>query len=221
MRVAMGADRALLESRLLGRFNAANLLAVCGILLALGHSLGEACQLLAEAGPVPGRMEVVGGGNLPVVVVDYAHTPDALEKALTAAREHCSGRLIVVFGCGGDRDRGKRALMGRAAARLADRAIITDDNPRHEDPQRIVDDILQGIAGGDVTVERDRPRAIALALADATVGDIVLVAGKGHEDYQIVGDERRPYSDRQEVANWLARQSARGNASPPAERGHC
>jgi UDP-N-acetylmuramoyl-L-alanyl-D-glutamate--2,6-diaminopimelate ligase len=136
-----------------------------------------------------------------LAVVDYAHTPDALAKALAALRRHCHGRLWCVFGCGGDRDRGKRPEMGRVVEQLADELVITDDNPRTEDGGAIVADILAGLADpGRARVERDRAAAIGLALAGARAGDVVLVAGKGHEAVQIVGAEQRPFSDRQVVA---------------------
>jgi UDP-N-acetylmuramoyl-L-alanyl-D-glutamate--2,6-diaminopimelate ligase len=139
------------------------------------------------------------GGAL--AVVDYAHTPDALAKALAAVRAHARGRVLVVFGCGGERDPGKRPLMGETAERLADRVIVTDDNPRGEDADRIVEMILGGMRRpGEARVERDRARAIDAAVAEARPGDAVLIAGKGHEDYQIVGDERRPFSDRGRLA---------------------
>jgi UDP-N-acetylmuramoyl-L-alanyl-D-glutamate--2,6-diaminopimelate ligase len=138
--------------------------------------------------------------NGALAVVDYAHTPDALAKALAAVRAHAPGRVLVVFGCGGERDPGKRALMGEAAERLADRVVVTDDNPRNEDAGRIVAMILQGMREpGRALVERDRARAIDAAIAEAQPGDAVLVAGKGHEDYQIVGRERRAFSDRERL----------------------
>lgn len=194
-----------IDSRLLGRFNAQNLLAVNGALLALGVPLAEALVMVSRARTVPGRMECFGGGlRAPLVVVDYAHTPDALEKALSAARSHCRGQLFCVFGCGGERDRGKRPQMGAIAARLADRVIVTDDNPRHEDGGAIIREILAGIPdAGPVRVERDRAQAVAEALHAAAPGDVVLVAGKGHEDYQIIGDESRAYSDRDTVSDLL------------------
>jgi UDP-N-acetylmuramoyl-L-alanyl-D-glutamate--2,6-diaminopimelate ligase len=131
-----------------------------------------------------------------LAIVDYAHTPDALAKALRAARVHCRGRLRVVFGCGGDRDPGKRPMMGRIAAELADEAVVTDDNPRHEAPERIVAQILTGIpTGAAAEVEHDRALAIESTLARSGAGDVVLIAGKGHEEYQIYGSERRPFSD--------------------------
>ena len=136
----------------------------------------------------------------PRVVVDYAHTPDALEKVLAALREHVSGRLICVFGCGGDRDRGKRPQMGEVAQRLADHVILTDDNPRSEDPQQIVAEILAGMNERDgVHVEHDRAKAIGVSIAAATANDLVLVAGKGHEDYQEIAGRREPFSDIERV----------------------
>ena len=188
-----------LRSSLLGRFNAANLLAVFAVLLAAGVPLTEAANTLAHAQPVAGRMERFGGSDgQPLVVVDYAHTPDALEKALQALREHTRGRLVCVFGCGGDRDRGKRALMGRIAEQLADVVILTNDNPRHEDPASIINEIATGMQTTPSAVP-DRTLAIRTALSEARTGDIVLVAGKGHEDYQQVGDRRLVYSDRDTV----------------------
>jgi UDP-N-acetylmuramoyl-L-alanyl-D-glutamate--2,6-diaminopimelate ligase len=135
----------------------------------------------------------------PTAVVDYAHTPDALDKALAVLRRHCSGKLSVVFGCGGDRDRGKRPEMGAIAARRADHVVLTDDNPRNEDGARIIADIQAGMSDFPVAVIRDRRTAIAQTLAGATANDVVLVAGKGHEEYQIVGNERHYFSD-QKVA---------------------
>ncbi len=199
------------EVPLFGRFNAYNLLAVLAVLLALGFDLDEARARLARLRPIPGRMERFGGcAGRPLVIVDYAHTPDALEQALGALREHArggGGRLVCVFGCGGERDRGKRAEMGRVAERLADEVILTDDNPRREDPRQILDDILRGMQTRPKVI-RDRARAIAEAVAGAGPADIVLVAGKGHEDYQQIGEERRPYSDRATVAALLEEAAA-------------
>ena len=153
----------------------------------------------------PGRMETFGGIHAPLAVVDYAHTPDALRKALLAARAHCAGRLAVVFGCGGDRDPGKRPLMGQIAAQLADDIVITDDNPRTESPDAITAGIASGIpAGHPYRIEHDRGRAIREALLDARAQDVVVVAGKGHEEYQIYGEERRAFSDQKTVAAALA-----------------
>ncbi len=190
----------LFHSPLLGRFNVSNLMSVLAVLLFRGIPFGEALQRLATLRTVAGRMERFGGGNQPLVVVDYAHTPDALEQALRAAREHASGRLICVFGCGGDRDRGKRPQMGGIAERHADRVIVTDDNPRTEDGERIVADILAGMEQPHrVTVERDRAAAIRAAVAEGDAGDLVLICGKGHEDYQLVGDRRLHFCDREQV----------------------
>lgn len=188
------------DAPLLGRFNAANLLAVLTTLLVSGVALEDACQALAHITPPPGRMQTFGGNAHPLVVVDYAHTPDALEKVLATLREIVSGgRLICVFGCGGNRDKGKRPLMGQAAAKGADDVWITSDNPRNEDPRHIIDDILAGTGGAKmnipVHVEPDRARAIFEAIGGAHQGDVVLIAGKGHEDYQEVAGERLPFSD--------------------------
>ncbi|MBW8369493.1 MAG: UDP-N-acetylmuramoyl-L-alanyl-D-glutamate--2,6-diaminopimelate ligase [Thiobacillus sp.] len=189
-----------IEAPLLGRFNAANLLAVLTTLLVSGVKLDDACQALAHITPPPGRMQTFGGDAHPLVVVDYAHTPDALEKALATLREIVSGgRLICVFGCGGNRDKGKRPLMGQAAAKGADEVWITSDNPRNEDPRHIIDDILAGTGGAKMNipahVEPDRARAIFEAIGGAHHGDVVLIAGKGHEDYQEIASERLPFSD--------------------------
>ena len=211
MVITLQADgrRAQLASRLLGDFNVDNLLGVLGVLLALDMSLEEACAALAPCTAPPGRMQALGGGASPLVIIDYAHTPDALEKALRAARAHCVGRLWCVFGCGGDRDAGKRAAMGGIAAALADELIVTDDNPRGEEPAAIVAAILAGIGRRErVRIEHDRAAAIGGAVATASAGDVVLVAGKGHEDYQIVGTERRPFSDSAAAHAALAHRSA-------------
>ncbi len=196
-----------LKSALIGRFNVYNLAAALTTLLASGWSARDAADALAVVAPIPGRMEPFPGRvDQPFVVVDYAHTPDALEKALAGARAHTAGRVVCVFGCGGDRDRGKRALMGACASRFADLAIVTHDNPRHEDPERIVADILSGVpddARERFLVMGDRQAAIARALREASPGDIVVIAGKGHEEYQQFGDRRVPYSDRLTVRQLL------------------
>ncbi|HVA55638.1 MAG TPA: UDP-N-acetylmuramoyl-L-alanyl-D-glutamate--2,6-diaminopimelate ligase [Gammaproteobacteria bacterium] len=192
------------DSRLLGEFNVHNLLAVLGVLLGQGIPLAEALRVLGNASTVPGRMECFGGGQLPLIVVDYAHTPDALEKALHAVRAHCGGRLWCIFGCGGDRDRGKRPQMGALAERLADHIILTDDNPRHEDGDAIIEEIIAGIRDRSrVQVQRDRTQALTQVMHAAAPDDVVLVAGKGHETYQVVGDVQLPYSDRDTVAALL------------------
>jgi UDP-N-acetylmuramoyl-L-alanyl-D-glutamate--2,6-diaminopimelate ligase len=208
--LTIGGDfgRAQLRSRLIGEFNAENLLAALGVLLFGDVELSAAVRALEEVDAPPGRMQTLVAAHQPLAVVDYAHTPDALAKALRAARAHTTGQLICVFGCGGERDNGKRPLMGEAAARLADRVIVTDDNPRGEDGARIVAQILAGMPKNEhVLVERDRARAIALALSSARAGDVVLVAGKGHEDYQIVGSERRHFSDAEVIADWMEQRA--------------
>lgn len=187
-----------LRSRLIGGFNAENLAITLGVLLAWQFDLDEALAALGACAAPPGRMEAHRLPNGALAVVDYAHTPDALAKALGALRRHARGRVLVVFGCGGERDPGKRALMGEAAERLADRVIVTDDNPRGEDADRIVAMILSGLrAPARALVQRDRALAISAAIEEARPGDAVLIAGKGHEEYQLVGNERRPFSDRE------------------------
>ncbi|MFN3543258.1 MAG: UDP-N-acetylmuramoyl-L-alanyl-D-glutamate--2,6-diaminopimelate ligase [Thiobacillus sp.] len=187
--------RAEIDVPLLGRFNASNLLAVLATLLVSGVPLASACSALAHVTPPPGRMQTLGGGTQPLVVVDYAHTPDALEKVLATLREVAGGgRLICVFGCGGNRDKGKRPLMGAVASRGADALWVTSDNPRNEDPRHIIDDVVAGCEGAP-HVEPDRARAIFEAIGAARCGDVVLIAGKGHEDYQEIAGERLPFSD--------------------------
>jgi UDP-N-acetylmuramoyl-L-alanyl-D-glutamate--2,6-diaminopimelate ligase len=186
------------RSRLLGRFNVANLLAVAGVLGALDVPFAQMLPALESLQPVAGRMSRIGGGALPLVVVDYSHTPDALEQALLTLRAHCEGKLICVFGCGGERDAGKRPEMGGIAERLADLAIVTDDNPRGEDGDAIVAQILAGMRSPErAIVERDRAHAIDLALARASEGDVVLLAGKGHEAYQESAGVKRAFDDLQ------------------------
>lgn len=187
-----------IESRLLGRFNAYNLLAVLAVLLMRDVPADAAADALGKVVTVPGRMELVDAvPGRPLVVVDYAHTPGALEHALRAVCAHARGRVFCVFGCGGERDTGKRPLMAAAAASNADALWITDDNPRGEDPAKIVADILAGLSDKAlVTVEHDRAKAIAQAIDTAGPDDAVLIAGKGHETYQIIGNERREFDDR-------------------------
>jgi UDP-N-acetylmuramoyl-L-alanyl-D-glutamate--2,6-diaminopimelate ligase len=197
----MGAGQ--LTSQLFGRFNAANLLAAMAVLVACNLSLEEAIARLTETRPVAGRMERFGGHDTePLVVVDYAHTPDALEKVLLALREHTRESLWCIFGCGGDRDRGKRPQMGAVAERLADHIVLTDDNPRHEDPDQIIAEIQSGMQREHKIIHK-RKDAISSAVDAAGVDDIILLAGKGHEDYQQVGDQRIAYSDRETVREIL------------------
>ncbi len=201
--------RGRVESRLLGRFNVSNLLAALAALLALDMPPAQALARINQTRGAPGRMEAHGVAGQPLVVVDYAHTPSALTHALTALREHCAGRLWCVFGCGGDRDAGKRPLMAQAAELHADEIIVTDDNPRGESPAHIKADILTGFSTGRaVRVIHDRSDAIATAIGAARAGDVVLIAGKGHEQVQIVGVEQRPFSDSQTVAAVLDERPA-------------
>ncbi len=203
----------LIDCKLLGEFNVSNMLAVVGALLACRHRIGEIgieriCELVSGLQAVDGRMEVWGDAGDVTAVVDYSHTPDGLEGALTALRKHFTGQLWCVFGCGGNRDRGKRPIMGALAEKLADHTVITDDNPRFEDGDAIVSQIRSGMKQpGSAHVQRDRERAIAFAIAGAAPGDVVLVAGKGHEDYQQVGAERREFSDAGMVRDALGRRA--------------
>ncbi|MGH8228333.1 MAG: glutamate ligase domain-containing protein, partial [Steroidobacteraceae bacterium] len=203
---------------LLGDFNVDNALTAAGVLLALDAAPEQIAFALGECAAPPGRMQRVSGrAGSALAIIDYAHKPDALAQALRAARAHCAGKLRVVFGCGGDRDRGKRPMMGRAASELADEIVLTDDNPRTEDPRRIVADIAAGIeasiaAGAGpvpVRIEHDRAAAIRETLARSVAGDVVLIAGKGHEAYQIVGTERRACSDLAVAQAFLAGSEGR------------
>ena len=194
MQVATDAGHAVLSASVIGSFNASNLLAVLAALLASGVQLHDAVAAIAQIKPVAGRMQQLGGGKLPLVVIDYAHTPDALEKVLHALRAQSGGRLFCVFGCGGNRDAGKRPLMGEVASRLADKVIVTSDNPRDESPASIIKAIEAGLHG-DYEIVSDRAQAIASAIRQAAAGDVVLVAGKGHEDYQEIAGVRHPFSD--------------------------
>ena len=205
----------VIRSPLLGRFNGENLLAALSVLLTLEVSLEAACRALSSVEPVTGRMQCLGGGDRnPLVVIDYAHTPHALEGVLRALREQSRGRVWCVFGCGGDRDRGKRPQMGAVASALADSLVITDDNPRSEDGWRIIEDIRAGVADSrPVRVERDRRSALRFAVEHAASEDVVLVAGKGHETWQEVGGVRRPFSDEAEVSRLLDRDPRQGGRS--------
>ena len=196
--------RGRLRTRIGGRHNAYNMLASLAALCLLEIPFDQALTELSRVTPVPGRLERFGGDGRAEVFVDYAHTPDALEHVLRFLKGNCSGKLICVFGCGGNRDRGKRAQMGAIAASHADRIIVTSDNPRYEDPAVIIEDILAGISNrGTVQVQADREQAITTAVRSAAAGDVVLIAGKGHETYQEIAGQRYPFSDRQLVRNLL------------------
>lgn len=196
-----------ISSQLIGQFNVYNLLAVLACLIEAGTPLEESANLLAKARPVAGRMEQFSGaGSQPLVIVDYAHTPDALEKALLAVKDHCSNMIWCVFGCGGDRDKEKRSVMGQVASRLADQVILTNDNPRTESAESIVKDIQKG-SGSKSKVIYERDEAIRFAIANAASEDVVLVAGKGHETYQQIGNEKLDFSDRL-IVEEILRQAA-------------
>ncbi len=206
--VLMAEGRRLpIVSPLLGAHNVANILAAAAAARALGLSWEAVLAGIAACALVPGRFERVGAGPGPLVLVDFAHTPEAVENALRVARGLCRGSLAVVLGCGGDRDRGKRPLMGAAAARLADRVYLTSDNPRSEDPMAILAQIVEGArasgGAGALQVIEDRRAAIRAAILESGAGDLVLIAGKGHEDTQIVGERVRPFSDREEARRVL------------------
>jgi UDP-N-acetylmuramoyl-L-alanyl-D-glutamate--2,6-diaminopimelate ligase len=220
LRVALPEGELALDLPLLGDFNLENTLVAVGIGTALGVTPAQIAAGVASCRQVPGRIERVGDASGPSVIVDYAHTPDAVEKLLATLRPLCRGRLIAVFGCGGDRDRTKRPLMAAAVARYADRVVLTSDNPRTEDAEKILDDVERGLAGlarvdssaldTDKSYARiaDRRVAIAAAIAIAAPEDTVVLAGKGHEDYQIIGRERLPFSDRAEALRALRARKA-------------
>jgi UDP-N-acetylmuramyl-tripeptide synthetase len=212
MTVDTPGGRLALRSALIGEHNVMNLLGAVATGLALGLAPDAIATALVAVGTVPGRFEQVRAGQPFLVVVDYAHTPDALERVLVTARKITPGRLGVVFGCGGDRDRTKRPIMGEIVARLADRAWVTSDNPRSERPQAIIDEIVAGVARVTGAIERcateaDRRLAIRAALGWAGPGDTVVVAGKGHETYQIIGTDVLDFDDRA-VARHVLRERA-------------
>ena len=210
-------DRYTLVLPLMGDYNAANLLGVIGALRSLGVTLIHAIQACQSLSAVPGRMECLGAKDEPLVVIDYAHTPDALEKALTALRPYSklsNGRLICIFGCGGDRDAGKRPLMGAVAAKLADETVVTTDNSRSEAPEAIIRHIITGIPEGCIfQTEADRAQAIQQSIFAAQAGDVVLIAGKGHEPFQEVSGIRYPFSDRLCATAALVQRRHRRQAS--------
>jgi UDP-N-acetylmuramyl-tripeptide synthetase len=201
-------DGVAMRVHLPGFFNLSNALAAIGVARTLGIDLETAAHGLDVLDRVPGRMEHVSGGDVDVVV-DYSHTPDSLENALLALRETTEHRLAVVFGCGGDRDRGKRPEMGRVAATYADRIYVTSDNPRSESPAAIVAEIETGIGAHAHVVEVDRRAAILRAIDEAAPGDVVLIAGKGHETYQIIGGQTLPFDDADVARQALAARGAR------------
>jgi UDP-N-acetylmuramoyl-L-alanyl-D-glutamate--2,6-diaminopimelate ligase len=210
--VTEGAETVQLQTHLIGHYNVSNLLGVIAALRSLGISLQQAVRACATLQPVPGRMQCLGGVGEPLVVVDYAHTPDALDQALEALRglaDQRDGRLWCVFGCGGDRDPTKRPLMGAIAEQRADRVVLTSDNPRSERPQAIIDQIVGGLnAGTAVHAQPDRALAIAQSIAQAAANDVILVAGKGHEATQEISGVRFPFSDHDHCARALqARRS--------------
>ncbi len=193
-----------LSSPVIGRFNASNLLAVLSIMVLSGIEFKESLRRLTTIKSVLGRMQRFGGESNPLVIVDFAHTPDALEQALISLRQHTKNNLWCVFGCGGDRDQGKRALMGEVAENKADYVVLTNDNPRNEDAESIIQDIQSGIKKTTkVTVEQDRHAAIHYAISLAKEGDVVLIAGKGHENYQLIGTTKYPFNDAEEVKQQL------------------
>lgn len=201
------------NSPLLGEFNLGNLLGAVAVLGGMGLPLSELEKAMASLQPISGRMQCLYAEDGLMGVVDYAHTPDALEKVLQSLRRHCEGEMWCVFGCGGDRDRGKRPLMGAAVERLADRVVVTSDNPRSEAPDAIAADILDGMQGEPELVELDRRRAIEYAVARADRRDLILVAGKGHEDYQESGGRRLPFSDVKCLRLALAARSSTGGGA--------
>lgn len=214
-----------LKAGLLGKFNASNLLAAAAALLASGIRLPDAVRALQSVQPIPGRMEKYGGVDQPIVIVDYAHTPDALEKVLCTLRELLRtmnqtsdmtkpGRLFSVVGCGGDRDRGKRALIGDVATRLADEVIFTSDNPRSEDPMEIIKDMVSGTAKTNYQIEVERSLAIYQAIANARKGDIILIAGKGHEKFQEIKGKKIPFSDADVVQQVLKDLAEKARVQP-------
>lgn len=191
-----------LSTPLIGEINIPNVEMLIATLLALSTSIDDIKRIVSKLRPAPGRMEFYSGVGQPSVIVDYAHTPDALEKALLSVKKHCQGRVWCVFGCGGDRDKAKRPVMGAAVEKYADKLVVTNDNPRHESAEKIADDILSGI-NGDVQVILDRAQAISLTIEQAHIEDWVLIAGKGHETTQQVNDEYREFSDRKTVQKVL------------------
>jgi len=209
--LAAGARQAEIKLRLPGRYNLSNAGGAAAAALAMGIDIETVAEGLASAQPVAGRFEPVDCGQPFSVIIDYAHTSDAIERLCQSAREIAAGKLLILFGCGGDRDRGKRPLMGKAASANADFAVITSDNPRSENPQAIIDDIIPGMQGNDYVVIPDRAEAIADIVNRAEKNDMVLIAGKGAEDYQEIGAQRYPFEDKAEVITALKRMGYEGS----------
>lgn len=203
--VHWNSQRNVIKTPLFGEFNVENVLAVYTVLIAMKVPAKEAAEKMSRLRPVPGRMErYVSEGDSPVVFVDYAHTPDALNQVISGLRKHCRNKLWVIFGCGGERDKGKRSEMGRIAVNLADKVVITNDNPRGEDPKQIIEDILSGCSSTvAIEINQDRNAAIRSVIQRASKGDMVLVAGKGHEDYQEINGNKIPFSDAAVVSEAL------------------
>ncbi|MEN3112422.1 UDP-N-acetylmuramoyl-L-alanyl-D-glutamate--2,6-diaminopimelate ligase [Uliginosibacterium paludis] len=209
--VSVDGQRFDMSVGLVGQFNVSNLLAVMGVLLESGFSVEDAVRVAGELTPPAGRMQIVGGVGEPLVIVDYAHTPDALEQALQAlarTRSSRQGKLVCIFGCGGDRDPGKRPLMGEVAARLADKVVITSDNPRTEAPDRIIEQIAEGAPEARRII--DRAEAIRSVICDAADDDVILLAGKGHEDYQDINGRKHHFSDAEHATSALAVRGGQG-----------
>jgi len=207
LKVTTPSGKATVQANVVGQFNAYNLLAVLATLLASNITLADAIKALSVLKSVPGRMQQYGGGLMPLVVVDYAHTPDALEQALKSLRAQTKGQLICVFGCGGDRDSGKRPLMGKVSSELADKVVVTSDNPRSESPSAIIQAVMGGVKQNAVSIE-NRADAISHAIKNAQSGDVVLLAGKGHENYQEIAGVRYPFSDVEMAQKFLQERAA-------------
>jgi UDP-N-acetylmuramyl-tripeptide synthetase len=210
LHVAEGSEQLELQTQLIGQYNVSNLLGVIGALRAVGVSLAQAVKACANLTPVPGRMDCVSESGQPLVAVDYAHTPDALDKALQALKplaQQRGGKLWCVFGCGGDRDASKRPLMGRVAQQQAEVVLVTSDNPRSEEPAAIIEQILQGMDRATTRVQPDRALAISEALMQAAPQDVLLIAGKGHEDFQEIAGVKTPFSDKVHAQAALASRS--------------
>jgi UDP-N-acetylmuramoyl-L-alanyl-D-glutamate--2,6-diaminopimelate ligase len=201
--VCWGAKKASLQTSIMGNFNLENILAVITVLLAQGYELNDAVSKANTLQPINGRMESFGGRGKPYIVVDFAHTPDALKKVLQSVKKFCQKKLIVVFGCGGGRDKGKRVVMGTIAENYADQIILTSDNPRLESAEQIIKDIKKGCSGDAIEVIQDRKLAIQTAIKNAQQHDCIVIAGKGHEDYQEIKGIKHPFSDQKVVMKAL------------------